>query len=396
MSLTAIRGGVRVVDIRLPAKRHSIGVKPAPQNRFHAKYGAARSQPVGPISDAGSPMPADLRIRGALATRLMNLQKFKTYILRSTAVVMLLALVALPLCARGKSGIDYGAGLIVNIPLPETEVLQVVSEAAQNGIIHGTKSYEKDEYIKGAEAAASSNAFPAWQDAGKIFYKVKKQALDPRNFKDSGDLGTLTVRYIVQSQGEKNTVLRIDAIFEEDYRHAVHLSNGSVESSEYQDIQQHLDAIELMKKEAAEAEMERQERLAKKNFETGEKSSANAPGGSAASGSTSGAPAMVDASVPTSSTVADLMKPDTPPTVGPRAGESLEEYASELRHQVEKRVKFPGAALKSAPFHSAGTMKSLPSGTEVLIVISTPYWFGVETHDGQHGWITREELEELK
>jgi hypothetical protein len=30
-----------------------------------------------------------------------------------------------------------------------------------------------------------------------------------------------------------------------------------------------------------------------------------------------------------------------------------------------------------------------------LIEISTPYWLGVETHEGQHGWILRDELEQL-
>ena len=42
-----------------------------------------------------------------------------------------------------------------------------------------------------------------------------------------------------------------------------------------------------------------------------------------------------------------------------------------------------GAPLKSAPFHTASTLKSLEPGTEVLILISTPYWYGVETHDGR-------------
>jgi hypothetical protein len=27
------------------------------------------------------------------------------------------------------------------------------------------------------------------------------------------------------------------------------------------------------------------------------------------------------------------------------------------------------------------------------VVINTPYWLGVETHDGDHGWIRRDELE---
>src|ERR1019366_10409240 len=79
----------------------------------------------------------------------------------------------------------------------------------------------------------------------------------------------LAVRYVVQVQGFRNTVLRIDALFVEDFRHSVHLSNGSVESSEYKDIQERLDAIELMKKENAEALQAKQERLAKENFGMG-------------------------------------------------------------------------------------------------------------------------------
>ena len=307
-------------------------------------------------------------------------------------------LASLPLCARDKSGIDYGAGLIVNIPLPEDEVTGVVREAAQNGIIRGSKEYSKDEYIKGAEQAESANAFPEWTDPGKVFYKVRKQALDPLNFKDSNDLGTLAVRYIVQPEGPANTVLRIDAIFVEDFRHAVHLSNGSVESNEYKNIQDHLDAIELMKKQSAEAEAVRQQQLAKKKFENAQSSSetTTAAETSVFNTTSSAVPSGGEISAPASTaTVADLAKADTPPAFGPRPGESLQDYAGDLRRQVERRVKFPGAALKSAPFRSASTMEHLQSGSEVLVVISTTYWLGVETHDGQHGWVPRDQLEEL-
>jgi hypothetical protein len=73
--------------------------------------------------------------------------------------------------------------------------------------------------------------------------------------------------------------------------------------------------------------------------------------------------------------------------------QTLEQRVQDLRRQVERRVKSPGAPLKSAPFHTASTLQSLPTGAEVLIVVSTTYWLGVETHDGQHGWIMRDELE---
>jgi hypothetical protein len=40
-------------------------------------------------------------------------------------------------------------------------------------------------------------------------------------------------------------------------------------------------------------------------------------------------------------------------------------------------------------------LKSLDTGTEVVIVVATPYWFGVETEDGQHGWVRHDQLEPL-
>ena len=189
--------------------------------------------------------------------------------LRKFVVLVLLLAAAFPVEGRKKDGVDYGTGLVVNIPLPESEVAQVVSDVAQNGIIRGSQEYKKDQYISGADAVASTPVFPQWTEGGKVFYKVKKQALDPRNFKDSGDVGTLAVRYVVQPQGDKNTVLRIDALFVEQFRHAAHASNGSVETSEYRNIQDHLDAIELMKKQTIEAEQDQQERLARKKFEAG-------------------------------------------------------------------------------------------------------------------------------
>ena len=231
--------------------------------------------------------------------------------------------------------------------------------------------------------------FPAWTEGGKVFYKVRKQALDPRNFKDSGDVGTLAVRYVVQPEGDKNTVLRIDALFVEDFRHSVHQSNGSVESSEYKDIQDRLTAVELVKKENAEAEEAKQERLAKQNFGMGNDTVLLSTPPSTAKSTESTNAEVAPASASQSSPMPQ------PPAVHEQPAESLEQHVAELRRQVERLVKQPGAPLKSSPFHTATTLKSLEPGVEVLILISTPYWYGVETHDGQHGWIRREQLEQV-
>jgi polyhydroxyalkanoate synthesis regulator phasin len=296
--------------------------------------------------------------------------------LRVTAVFLLVVAAAISSPGREKDVVEYGAGLIVNIPLPEPEVAQVVEEVAQNTIIRGTKEYDKDEYVKGAVAVTSTPVFPEWTEGGKVFYKVRKGALDPRNFKNSGDLGTLAVRYVVQVQGFENTVLRIDAVFVEDIRHTVHLSNGSVESSEYNDIHEHMDAVELMKKETAEALRAKQDRLAKENFGLGSDT--------------------VVLSTPPSETTNENASGEN--TRGQATGEqppqTLEDRVAELRRQVERIVKKPGAPLKSAPFHTASTLKPLEPGDEVLIQIATPYWYGVETHDGQHGWMQRDQLEQ--
>jgi hypothetical protein len=281
-------------------------------------------------------------------------------------------LVIQPALAREKDTTRYGAGLIVNVPFPESDVTQAVKEVIQNGIIRGSKEYERDQYITGAEVATSTRGFPAWQESGTVFYKVRTHALDPRNFKESGDVGTLAVRYVVQPQGDKNTVLRIDAIFVEDFRHTVHPSNGSVEGAEYKDIHDHLEALNALKQEAAAV---RQRSPVNEKLLRNEESAPSLPAQNRTNSESAAAPAKEEMAQPAGLTETPL------------------EQLKKLRRQVERVVKPPGAPLKASPFRSAKTLTSLPSGTEVLIVITTPYWLGVETHQGQHGWMSRDDLE---
>ena len=294
-----------------------------------------------------------------------------------TAVFLSLLGIVDHAAAREKDATQYGMGLIVNVPFPENEVAQVVQEIVQNGIIRGTKEYNKDEFVGGAESAGSTRVFPEPVEAGKVFYKVRFKALDPRNFKDGTDVGTLAVRYVVQGQDDKHTVLRIDARFVEDFRHVVHPSNGSVENAEYKDIHDHLDSIALLKQEAAEAQRNKEESSSRRQIpptDVPSEPSTEAQPVTQSSGASAKTPSNSEAATPV----------------------SLEQRVHNLRQQVERLVKSPGAPLKSAPFHTASTLQSLPAGTEVLIVISTPYWFGVETHDGQHGWVLRDQLEPLQ
>ena len=266
----------------------------------------------------------------------------------------------LPSHARGKSsGENYGAGLTVGVPASEQDLLQAVEDVVADGIIQGSKEYNKDEYIGGADAANSTSVFPAWSGPGHVFYKLRQNALDPRNFKDSGDSGTLAVRYVVQHQDEQKTILKIDAIFVDDLHHRAHLSNGSVEAAEYSAIQDHLATMHLKKQRALEQEEHNRQDIAAKELQQQRRQQ-------------------------------ELEK-----TVAQSPDESLEQHVQKLRRDVERLVRAPEAQLKSAPFHSATSLKSLSAGSRVVILISTPYWLGVETEDGQHGWIHRTQLEAL-
>jgi hypothetical protein len=326
------------------------------------------------------------------------------------ALLLLVWMVPSASAAKDKNKIAYGEGLIVNLPLPESEVEKVVQDVAQNGVIRGTKEYNKDQFISGAKAADTSEVFPAWDQGGQVFYKVREGAIDPRNFKDTNDVGTVVVRYVVQPQGSKNTVLRIDALFKEDFRRVLHESDGSVETAEFKDIREHLDTIEVMKQQDIEARKERLEKVAKKqgvaapgDSSMGTDSSSkpdsqradiedaeSSPGPNSASPVAPGQTTEIAGS----NLTADAQTPDGQTSSGlTSAGLTLEQRIQEVRKQVERKVKSPGAPLKSAPFHTASTLVLLNSGADVLIVISTPYWYGVETHQGQHGWMMRDQLE---
>lgn len=255
---------------------------------------------------------------------------------------------------------DYGLGFSTEIEAPESEVVQAVEAVVNDGIIQGSKEYNKDKYIENATPAVSSTLFPEWKEPGKVYYKVRTEALDPRGFFESNDVGTLAVRYVVQAKDANKTLLRIDAVFVEEYRRRAHPSDGSVENAEYADIQDHIDAAEQQKKQAAEGERQRQQEIARQALENKNEEDETL--------------ALAEAQT---------------------SAHNLEQHVEDLRRKVERVVKAPGASLKSAPFHTASNLKSLETGSEVVILIATPYWCGVETEDGQHGWILRADLEPL-
>ena len=287
------------------------------------------------------------------------LWSFTTLLRLYVCSTLFVVLCAWPVYAKSKQAQDYGGGLSVSVPVSQAELLQAVEDVVADGIIQGSKEYNKDEYISGAEVVSDTRVFPKWNGAGQVFFKIKKNALDPRNFKDSGDSGVLAVRYIVQTGDAESTLLKIEAIFVDDNHHGQHLSNGSVEGAEYKDIQDHLAAMHLKKTEATQEEERHQQQLAAQALEQKHK------------------------------------QQQVEKVIARGPDETLQQHVDRLRRDVERLVKAPGSQLKSAPFKSASSLQSLAAGTHVAILISTPYWYGVETENGQHGWIHRSQLEQL-
>jgi hypothetical protein len=268
-------------------------------------------------------------------------------------------LLMVPLAAvSGDDKAKESPGFVMELAAKESEVLQIVQDIAQDSVVRGTYVYEKEQTISGAVPAQNSEYFGPWQGPGHAFYKVLTGALAPRHFKNSSDLGTITVRYVVEPVNELRTRLRIDAVFVESGRRRADASDGSVEAAEFKAIQDKLQQTELAEERAAAASAKRQkEEEAKANLLREREGEA----------------ARIETA---ESSIRDL-----------------EDRIHSVRRDVELRVKEQNTELKSAPFNKAPKLDSLAAGTEVVVAIVTTYWFGVETADGHRGWLRRDQVE---
>ncbi len=273
---------------------------------------------------------------------------------------MLWLLAGAPHLHASKDRAAPNPGFVTEFAAPIEDVLQALQEELQDQTIHGTQVFDREPTLTGAIVVQSTPLFEPWKGEGKVFYKIRTDAIAPRHFQESADQGTIAVRYVVTSVSPERTRLRIDAIFVETARRAVHPSDGTVESSEYKVIQDHLQAIQFAAQEAADAQRRRESMdLARQTFNRQREDEA----------------ALLAAA---QSSVQDL-----------------EQRVNSLRHEVERRIKAPGASLKAAPFSSAANVANLAAYTEVVVVIVTPHWYGVETPDGQRGWLPLDQLEFL-
>jgi hypothetical protein len=253
------------------------------------------------------------------------------------------------------------AGMTREFAATAEEVRHAVVEVVHDQIIHGTLVFDREPILTGAEAVDSTPLFDPWSGPGEVYYKVRKNAVAPRHFLQTADQGTIAVRFVLIPVNADRTRVRIDAIYAEGSHHVVHASDGTVEKSEMKEIKERIESAQEAAQEAADAK--RRKASAELVYQTYQRQREDE---------------------------------STRLSTAQNAEKLLEEQVTSVRHEVERRVKAPGTELKAAPYRAAANLKTLPANLDVLVLIVTPHWLGVETPEGQRGWIPEENLEQLR
>ena len=251
----------------------------------------------------------------------------------------------------------WGQGLSVELDAPYTQVIKVVQEVTENGTIQGTWDYWGATELDGAAAAKTARGFEQWKGEGTVLYKVRPNTLAPEHFYESGDQGTVAVRYIVQPAGPNLTRLHIDAAFTEDSHHHSHPSDGQVENSEFAVISLKMKDLEdqerKQREEAAQAEQE-------KKFEELQ---------------------------------AELDREKAELTALTTKEQQLQKQVDESQGGRSAQVRASSADLKAAPYNQSKTLQLLSQGEAVTILLRTPGWCRVQAANGEQGWVYRPMLE---
>jgi hypothetical protein len=241
---------------------------------------------------------------------------------------------------------------------PET-VIQIVKGVANDTVIRGTAMYSKDVEIDDAEAPKSSTVLPPPAGSAQVFYKVKDKVISPAHFPAANDIGTLTIRYVVEAVNPKRARLSIDSVFVTDAGHHLYASDGSVETAEYAEIITQIRALESPKVRHHSPQSitsSGQETLGLQNTLAEEQSR------------------LAEAKA---------------------AEQKLQERVKQLQFNTEGRVRGQAVPLKASPYDHASTVLKLDKGLTVTVLTTTKYWYRVRTAKGDEGWIYYVFLEPL-
>jgi hypothetical protein len=246
---------------------------------------------------------------------------------------------------------SYGDGFSFEIDSPYEEVLTVVREEVAAGIIHGTREYTNEEEVSGATPGKVADPFPAWRGEGEALYLSRTDTLAPAHFKDSADVGTLILRYLVQPSHTGTTHIDIHAAFVESAGHHHHPSDGTVEVAEFTEI--------VNKIKSAEAQRAEDDRRKKGQAEENRLAELHRL----------------------------LNEEDTALRQEKEEVRQLSLRADQLRVQTQMQVKEEFAVLRAEPFAAAEQVEALQQHEVVTVLQRTPFWYHVRTQRNSDGWL---------
>jgi len=108
-----------------------------------------------------------------------------------------------------------------------------VEEVASDPTLYGTYVYERDKTLTGARQVTPLPLLGKTRPKERPSTKSWTIPCPSLLFRDAEDSGTVTVRYLVRAVNPATVSIRIDAVFIESARRAVHASDGAVESAEF-------------------------------------------------------------------------------------------------------------------------------------------------------------------
>lgn len=273
-------------------------------------------------------------------------------------VAFTLLTILTPASARTKQ--RWGNGLSVDINHPPDQVLDIVREVAADGFIRGTSQFKDTSQLEGAVPVSSSKLFKEWTEGGTVLYKIKTHTISPEHFDESGDEGTVAVRYIVQATGPHSTRLRIDAVFQEEARRTIHPSDGTPENGEFLAIEAKVKDVEDQ-----EAQLQRQVGLEQQEQQLGKLQ-------------------------------AELDRETTELNAVKAKQQDVQRQIQELQRNKAGHIRTSTADLKAAPYNRSKTLLSLSQGDTVTVLMQTPNWYQVVAPSGEQGWVYRLMIEVIQ
>lgn len=238
-------------------------------------------------------------------------------------------------------------------------VTQIVKGVASDSVIRGTFMYAKDNDIDQANFATTSDVLPPGTGAGQVFYKVKSKVLSPAHFPAATDMGTITVRYVVETVNPQRVHLAIDAVFVTDTGHRLYASDGNIETAEFAEIMTQVKAVEAPKVRH------------------------HAPQTSVVAGQE------------TAGLQSTLMDEQNRLADAKATEAKLQQRIKQLEFNTEGRVRGHAVPLKASPYDHSSTVLTLEKGLTVTVLTTTKYWYRIRTSKGDEGWIYYAFLEPL-